>query len=173
MFKLWSDLFKGAEPTTVLARTANEDIGDDWIDVQDADTSQVINITAPVELTEEMKERRRKWAKRLQKGRPNLNIPAKAQLRKRRSARVHDNLRPTASTSAQALDQHSQLRAKLKLAQTNAASQQHSEPLASATKEPSGSLSCRSAVRKAKIRVNSRAAKRTRVIQQPAVRGQK
>lgn len=179
--RLWSDLFKEAESTTPTAQPTNEEICDDWIDVQDPDTIQVINITAEPELSEEAKERRRKWAKRILKGRPQRisQLPTKAQLKKRRKNRALDG--PSHTTSAQRTSDHhnntNHLRAKLKLAQT-AIQQQHSESQAvgggGTTKESAGSLNGRSAQRKCKdgSKQSARVACRARVIQQPANRGQ-
>jgi hypothetical protein len=180
--KLWSELFKGTEPVATTLQPTDQDICDDWINVEDVDNSQLINIDEHVVLTEADLQRRAKWAKRIQAGRPQRHsqLPTKAQLRQRRRQRAqvvsstsHHPKRSTSSAqpTTTASSQHTQvLRAKLKLAVSNA------ESAASiAASDATGSLNTiRSAARKQ--RDSTQAGRRTRTmssrcIQQPANRG--
>lgn len=167
--KLWSDLFKGVQPTI---ETRPEDIADEWMLMEDVDRSELININEHEVLSEEAKERRRKWAKRIEQGRSHRHsqLPSKAQLKQRRKTQSESSSRPAENTtSAASNDQHSQLRAKLKLAVSSANQASTTEPTSSS------SLTTRSAKSKRK---EGSAAKHTtirntrqRVIQQPASRG--
>jgi len=179
MFKLWSDLFKGAEPSATHA--SNLDIADDWINVEGSlDTIEVQNLNEHEVLSEETKERRRKWAKRLLKGRPqhHSGLPSKAQLKQRRrtssAAPAASSSQTTSrpSTSADS-DHQSQLRAKLKIAT------QHATALNSESNTPTPAASSSLNVRNAKSKraacknpyATRKSPKSMRVIQQPANRG--
>jgi len=126
MFSLskWSDLFKSSATTELqVSATCTHDISDEWICVDDADNCEVINIDQHEVLDEATKARRRKWQKRLLKGRSQRHnsLPSKAKLRQRASVstsseQVQTTTTTTTTSSNPASTHQTQLRAKLKLA---------------------------------------------------------
>lgn len=183
MLKLWSDLFRteASEPNE-LEISVEQEISQEWICVDDDQNCEVINIEQHEVLDDATKSRRRKWQKRLIKGRSSQysSLPVKAKIMRRRdrpssaSFKHQHSSHYHHSTSSASNDQHTLLRAKLKIAVTNANTSTTSEDISS----DNNSLNSRSVNRgkctksKSSRNKNGPAAQaRARYIQQPCQRG--
>lgn len=129
MSNTWADLFKAKNndlnPIDSSPQCLHE-ISNDWICVDEKQNCESVNDLGKHEfLTDDQKERRAQWQKRLQKGRSkNYNsMPSKARFRKNSSNTVQKNCDDTQVQSNNSTSNHTnksasqdQLRAKLRLA---------------------------------------------------------
>lgn len=173
MSSTWADLFK--KPTNIVENSSPQclhEISNDWICVDDQQNCETVDDLQKHEfLSEDQKQRRKQWQKRLQKGRSkNYNsLPSKARLRKNSSSPQNvENKENNNNSQVQSLNsqnQNAQLRAKLRLAVEAAGSSASSENNASSFQpkiKPSNQKPSRNQ------RVN---APRRMPIQQPSQRG--
>lgn len=132
MSNTWADLFKASAASQIVEDSNPQclhEISNEWICVDDKQNCEFVNDLEKHEfLTDEQKERRAQWQKRLQKGRSkNYNsMPSKARLRKNSSnSQKTDNQvqSNTTSNSVNSDENKVHLRAKLRLAVAAAGSQ--------------------------------------------------
>jgi len=125
MSNTWADLFKASAASQIVEDSNPQclhEISNEWICVDDKQNCEFVNDLEKHEfLTDEQKERRAQWQKRLQKGRSkNYNsMPSKARLRKNSNNTQKTDTHQVQSntTSNNHSDENKvHLRAKLRLA---------------------------------------------------------
>lgn len=176
----WSDLFRKSEGDMSLDITCQHEISNDWICVDDAQNCEVINIDEHEVLDEATKQRRRKWQKRLLKGRSQAHnsLPSKAKVMRRQPTKnntLPQNNSDAATTIQQATSNPNNnnattthLRQKLRLAVEQQAA---ATTAALEDSPPSPNTRRTTKIPTTKKSARSVAVVRKRYIQQPSQRG--
>jgi len=175
MSSTWADLFKSdkkfVEASNQSPGTTEHEISNDWLCVDDENNCEEVHDLEKHEfLTEDQKERRAQWQKRLQKGRSkqHSSMPSKARSRKTSQVKTENNKVQSTSNKASSNSQEVSLRAKLRLAVEAAAaggSNEEGEEVSGNSFQPH---------REKAFQKNSRGqrgSRRMNTIQQPCQRG--
>jgi len=177
----WADLFKRNNSPNIVENSSPQclhEISNDWICVDDQQNCETVDDLKKHEfLTQDQKDRRAQWQKRLQKGRSkNYNsMPSKAKFRKNSNSSPVNNKSEHNNNSSKVqsntTSQQAQLRAKLRLAVEQAGcSNSEQETNHSNTNFPNPNFKPKQA-KPAKNNYNLRSAARKMPIQQPSQRG--
>lgn len=176
----WADLFKRTNSPTIVENSSPQclhEISNDWICVDDQQNCENVDDLKKHEfLSQDQKDRRAQWQKRIQKGRSkNYNsMPSKAKFRKNSNAspvnnKSENNNNNSSKVQSNTTSQQAQLRAKLRLAVEQAGCS-NSEQETTNTNFPNPNFKPKQA-KPAKNNYNLRSAARKMPIQQPSQRG--
>jgi len=182
----WADLFKrnNSSPSEIVENSSPQclhEISNDWICVDDQQNCETVDDLKKHEfLTEEQKDRRAQWQKRLQKGRSNKynSMPSKAKFRKNSNSSPvnnkseHNNNNSSKVQSNSTSSNQAQLRAKLRLAVEQAGcSNSEQETTNNNNSFPNPNFKPKQAKPVKNNNYNLRSGARKMPIQQPSQRG--
>jgi len=180
----WADLFK-RNNSKIIENSSPQclhEISNDWICVDDQQNCETVDDLKKHEfLTEEQKDRRAQWQKRLQKGRSNKynSMPSKAKFRKNsnsspvnnKSEHNNNNSSKVQSNSTSSNHQQAQLRAKLRLAVEQAGCSNSEQETSNNNSFPNPNFKLKQAKPVKNNNYNLRSVARKMPIQQPSQRG--